>query len=163
VRPPEKTGSRITAVLPEQGRTHTPPVRFYEDCINRISEKLGKKSIKTGKVTYTSADKTSNLVLLNSKVHPYAQGEEYFWYGLRTNQIDVLNQRQDSFVAFGCGSAEVVFVIPFERLQQLLVGAPETRDERGELIHKHVYIGRAGSEYTIKSGAGWVDAGQYKI
>jgi hypothetical protein len=114
-------------------------------------------------VTYSSSDKTTHLVLLNSKVYPYPQGEEYFWYGLRANQIEFLSQAKNSFVAFGCGSADTIFIIPFERLQKLLVGAPETRAENGALVHQHVYLGRAGSDYTIKTASGWVDADQYKI
>lgn len=153
----------LAAKTTEEAKSHTSPVRFYEDCVDRISVKLGKKFLKVGKVTYVSSDKSLHLVLLNSKTHPYAEGEEYFWYGLRANQIRFLNQKEESYVAFGCGGPDTILIIPYKRLQALLEGAPETRAEGGALLHKHVSIGHVGSEYTIKSGAGWVDIVQYKI
>ena len=52
-----------TSLANASTRSHASPVRFYEKCIARINQKLSKHLIKNGRVTYTSSDKTTSIVL----------------------------------------------------------------------------------------------------
>jgi hypothetical protein len=61
--------ARVKAAPSVVVRRHASPVNFYEKCVQRISQKLDKRFIKDGKVTYASSDKSTHLVLLNSKEH----------------------------------------------------------------------------------------------
>ena len=65
--------------------------------MTRSSRKLGKNLIKNGRVTYTSADKDTNVVLLNSKTYTEANGRS-FWYGFRPNQDEFLFRSSSCYV-----------------------------------------------------------------
>jgi hypothetical protein len=144
------------------GHTHSSPVNFYDECINRINKKLVKIFIKAGRVTYTSSDKTTNLVLLNSKSYTDQRGN-YFWYGFRPNQHKFLSDRNDAHVAFGCGSEELILVVPFNFLKSYLKDMPETLNESGELVHKHVTIQKIGNKYNMRAGEQYIDITKYLI
>lgn len=138
------------------------PVNFYEKCIARISRKLGKNLIKTGRVTYTSADKDTNLVLLNSKSYPEADGCGY-WYGFRPNQNEFLSKSQSSFVAFGCGSEDAILLIPFNRFKKFLPKLAVTPDCEGGITHSHVVIYNSNSRYNIRVGDEHVDITEFTV
>jgi hypothetical protein len=137
-------------------RTHASPVNFYEKCINRINQRLQKHFIKNGRVTYSSSDKTTNLVLLNSKAYDEDPGHS-FWYGFRPNQDTFLAEKESSYLAFGCGSENAIILMPFQKLKPLLSRLLETRDEHDELAHKHVYIVETNSRYRMKVGEEFID------
>jgi hypothetical protein len=145
-----------------EARTHASPVNFYEGCINRINQELQKHFIKNGRVTYTSSDRTTNLVLLNSKAYDEDRGHS-FWYGFRPNQGTFLAEGESSYVAFGCGSENAIILMPFQKLKPLLPRLLETRDEHDELVHRHVYIVEMNSRYRMKVGEDSIDITQHVI
>jgi hypothetical protein len=142
--------------------THSSPVNFYEKCIARISRKLGKNLIKNGRVTYTSADKDTNVVLLNSKTYPEANGSSY-WYGFRPNQDEFLAQAKSSFVAFGCGSEDTILLIPFDRFRAFLPKLGTTPDGHGGITHSHVIILNVNSRYSIRLDDEYVDVSEFVV
>ena len=142
--------------------THASPVNFYEKCIARINHELGKNLIKNGRVTYTSSDKSTNVVLLNSKSYPEASGRG-FWYGFRPNQEEFLSQARSAFVAFGCGSEESILLIPFGRFKGLLPKLATTPAPDGGITHSHVIIFNEGSRYSIRVGEKDVDVSDYLL
>ena len=142
--------------------THSSPVNFYEKCIARISRKLGKNLIKNGRVTYTSADKDTNVVLLNSKIYPETNGRS-FWYGFRPNQDEFLSQVDSSFVAFGCGSEEAILLIPFGRFKTFLPKLGTTPDDQGGITHSHVVIINNDSQYSIRLDDEHVDVSEFVL
>jgi len=145
---------QVTASI--EAKTHASPVNFYEKCINRINQKLAKHFIKNGRVTYTSPDKTTNLVLLNSRAREENRGQR-FWYGFRPNHTAFLSERESSYVAFGCGSEESIILMPFSSLKPLLPRMLETLDAENKLVHKHVLIFEADSRYRLKLGNELID------
>lgn len=167
---PEQS-TRITPISPAPRRqaahdletsTHSSPVNFYEKCVNRINHRLQKHFIKDGRVTYTSSDKTTNLVLLNSKAYDEDPGHS-FWYGFRPNQDTFLAEKESSYVAFGCGSEHTIILMPFQKLKPLLPRLLETRDEHDELVHKHVSIVETNSCYRMRVGEEFIDITQYVL
>jgi hypothetical protein len=142
--------------------THASPVNFYEKCIARINRALGKNLIKNGRVTYTSSDKKTNVVLLNSKVYPEGI-RRAFWYGFRPNQDEFLSQVGSAFVAFGCGSEESILLIPFDRFKKLLPKLATTPAPDGGITHSHVIIVNEGARYTIRVGDEYIDVSNYLI
>jgi hypothetical protein len=141
---------------------HASPVNFYEKCVARVSRKLGKNLIKDGRVTYTSADKETHLVLLNSKTYPDGDGRG-FWYGFRPNQGEFLEQSKSSFVAFGCGSEEEILLIPFSKFKKFLRNLPVTTEEDGGITHSHVIIHNSDSRFHIRIGEEYEDITQFAI
>jgi hypothetical protein len=142
--------------------THSSPVNFYEKCIARINRALDKNLIKNGRVAYTSSDKTTNVVLLNSKSYPEANGRG-FWYGFRPNQEEFLSQTDSAFVAFGCGSEKSILLIPFSRFREFLPRLGTTPSPDGGITHSHVIISHEDSRYSLKLGDEYVDVTEFEV
>ena len=143
-------------------RSHKSPVEFYEECIVRINRKLDKNLIKNGRVTYTSSDKTTNVVLLNSKRYDGPNGDGY-WYGFRPNQDVFLSGKESSFVAFGCGSENRVILIPFESFREFIPELSATYNNDGELTHSHVFIVESENGFALKVGDRFVVLDEYVL
>lgn len=143
-------------------RSHASPVKFYEKCIARINRKLGKNLIKNGRVTFTSSDKRTNVVLLNSKRYDGPSGNGY-WYGFRPNQDVFLSGNESSFVAFGCGSENKIILIPFGRFREFIPELSSTSNNAGELIHSHVYIVESENGFAMRVGDRFVDIDEYSL
>jgi len=142
-------------------RKHASPVNFYEKCIARINEKLKKRFVKDGRVTYSSSDKTANLVILNSKEHS-DRSSTYFWYGFRPNQEEFLTEKPLSYIAFGCGGEDAIVLIPFSEFQQYLPAMLETR-RNGDLTHRHVVITKTGSQFLLRLNDRAVDLSRHVL
>ena len=163
VRPPDVAKTSDSNIQTSRlAGTHASPVNFYEKCIARINKALGKNLIKNGRVTYSSSDKTTNVVLLNSKEYPDATGRG-FWYGFRPNQGEFLSNVSSAYVAFGCGDENSILLIPFNRFKQFLPKLATTPAPDGGITHSHVIIFNEGSRYSIKVGDDYVDVSQYLI
>jgi len=145
------------------GRSHSSPVNFYEKCMARVNQKLGKQFIKNGRVTYTSSDKISNVVLLNSKAYDESEEGRSFWYGFRPNQNEFLSEKESSYVAFGCGNEETIILIPFSRFKGFISELVTTNDTEGSLVHSHVFIFEANSRFSMRVGDRYVDITEYVI
>lgn len=144
------------SVPKSRGQKHASPVKFYEKCIARINQKLNKHLIKNGKVTYSSSDKTTNVVLLNSKTYSSPRGKSY-WYGFRPNQNEFLSSQEASFVAFGCGSENKIILIPFDRFKVFIPKLKTTNDEDGKLVHSHVFIVESKEGFDMRVGDRYED------
>jgi hypothetical protein len=151
-------------VEPTEGdrRTHSSPVNFYEECLSRINQRLGKNFIKNGRVTYSSSDKAVNVVLLNSKSYKDPRGRS-FWYGFRPNQAEFLDDSEDAFIAFGCGSEDLILLIPFSDFKEWVPKMGSTLNDDGELVHRHVVILESEGRYTMRVGDEYVDVTEHKL
>ena len=151
---PIATGERPEVVETESGvkrRTHSSPVKFYEECLARINQKLDKTLIRNGRVTYTSSDKSINLVLLNSKSYSDPSGRS-FWYGFRPNQAEFLKKKQDSYIGFGCGNEDLIILIPFRVFEPWTAEMRVSWGEDGVVVHQHVVIVESDSQYLLRVG-----------
>ena len=145
-------------------RTHASPVKFYEKCIARINQRLGKHFIRSGRVTYSSSDKSTNVVLLNSKAwHTLTRRGNTT--GTASGQIRIRSCRgqERSFVAFGCETESKVLLIPFDRFRQYLPELGTTTDESGELSHSHVVIVESGEGFAIRVGDRFEDISEFVL
>lgn len=152
------------AVQPTAGdrRTHSSPVNFYDECLSRINQRLGKNFIKNGRVTYSSSDKAINVVLLNSKSYKDPRGRS-FWYGFRPNQYEFLTKAEGAFIAFGCGSEDLILLIPFSEFNAWVPKMGSTLNDDGELVHRHVVILESDGRYTIRVGEEYVNVTKHKL
>jgi hypothetical protein len=143
-------------------RTHSSPVNFYEECLSRINHRLGKNFIKNGRVTYSSADKLINIVLLNSKSYIDPRGRS-FWYGFRPNQAEFLDDSEEAFVAFGCGSEDLILLIPYSEFKEWVPKMGSTLNDDGELVHRHVVILESDGRYSMRVGDDYVNVTEHKL
>ena len=73
--------------------------------------------------------------------------EEKYWYGFHPHQIEFLKNYDKAFIGFGCGSEELIFLIPFSSLEPLLNNMNIT--EKKDRMYWHVVISNINEEYFI--------------
>jgi hypothetical protein len=92
---------------------------FNEECVQRISEHLGIPLTKQSKTTYRSPDGHLVVSCAVSTLHD-RRPSPYYWFAFHPTQQQRLSEASDSYVAFGCGSENTVFLIPFREFETWL-------------------------------------------
>ena len=135
--------------------------KFNDECVNRISKYLGTSLIKQGACKYANAIHTTAVVCVVSK--EYVRTDVFrYWYAFRPSQKDFLEGVKESFVAFGCGSAEQLVLVPSEVFKDFLPGMGATKAEGS--MYWHVEIFKKGTRLLLtKSTSEGVDITQYRI
>jgi len=144
-------------------RTHSSPVNFYEKCLARINRRLDRNIIKMGRVTYTSSDKSTNVVLLNSRTYDSDPRGQSYWYGFRPNQAEFLEEKEESYIAFGCGSEDLIILIPYREFSPWASAMGATYNDQGNLVHRHVAIVDSDGQYLLRAGDSYRDVTEYKL
>ncbi len=121
---------------PETDITKT-TASFRDACIERLEVCLQHSLVQRSRVTYSSPDSKLALVCLISKVYPQA-GIDWFWFGVRPHQLDYLDQAEESYIAFGCGSENLLLLVRPLEFREWTKGLNFTEDE--DRFHWHVRI-----------------------
>ena len=143
----EATTEKKTRVASEDRST---PVNFNEECFLMAKNNLGINLVKQSRVSYSNQEKSTALICAVSK--EYKQGQyTKFWFAFHPHQQDFLNEFQNSYVAFGCGSPLDTLLIPFKDFQPFLENCGTTVKEERMYWHivihfrdKTFYIGQPG-------------------
>lgn len=153
--PPDDAGDR------ESEKRFT-PVSFHEECIERINDVLGVSLIKKSRASFTTPDKAVRVVCAVSKEHEQADGARY-WFAYHTHQSEFLEEARDAFVAFGCGSAKRVLLIPFSDFRKWLSDLNQSHAENRSYWHVHIL--RHGERYLLrrKEGRESVDVSSFEL
>ena len=154
----EATGESDTG---DDTRTQSTPVNYHEECINRISEHLKSPLIKQGRCYYTNADQSIRVLCIVSKEYERS-GTNRYWYAFHPNQQDFLNESESSYVAFGCGSADKIILIPFGAFQKYLPMMRKTKTD--DRFYWHVEIFRKGERFLLnKSTTEGIEVTNYRL
>jgi hypothetical protein len=132
------------------------PVSFHAICVERVERALHRTLVKRSRASYSSADGSVALICAVSKTH--ARGDQqWFWFAFHPHQKEFLAHAQDSFVAFGCGAADIVLLIPFGEFAPWLQEMNVT--EKDERLYWHVHIFQDGERFILyrKRGAERID------
>ena len=157
----EATTEKKTRATSEDRRT---PVNFNEECFLKVKTKLGLSLVKQSRVSYSNQEKSTALICAVSK--EYEQGQyTKFWFAFHPHQQEYLNEFQNSFVAFGCGSPDDTLLIPFKEFEQFLKNCGTTENE--ERMYWHIVIHFREKKFLIgQPGLGrgsMTDLTKYKI
>ncbi len=138
------------------------PVSFHEECVVRIQEKLRVPLVRRSKASFISPNKEVALICAVSREHPAGRGVGY-WFAFHPHQQDILGGFVNAYVAFGCGSAKSILLIPFKDFRMWLSGMNMTHAEDRE--YWHVQIIKDKNKYTLQQKAGLdkVDVTRYLI
>ena len=113
------------------------PVNFHQDCADRIEKKLSTVLVKQSKSAYGSEKENIGLILTVSKAHAAGSHIKY-WFAYHPYYTEFLKKYQRPFVAFGCGSKDLIILVPFEIFE------PHVKDlwftKREEKLYWHVVI-----------------------
>lgn len=105
------------------------PADFHEECIERISRRLGKVLLKRSTQHYSSTDGQCRVVCSVSKAYMRARDTVY-WYSFFPSQQEFLSPVTSSFIAYGCGSPDKVILIPYGVFEPLTQNMRTTVQER---------------------------------
>lgn len=142
------TGEEIEESASE---TSVLPVSFHDECVSRIQLYLGKNLLKRSRVFYSSADGSLALVCAVSKEYRQSDDVSYYWYGFYPHQREKLAKSDNSLVAFGCGSAKKILLIPFEKFSSFVDGMHITyRDTDKFYWHVIIYNDIKTGTYNLR-------------
>jgi hypothetical protein len=122
------------------------PVNFSDECFLRVKNKLGINLVKQSRVSYSNQETSTALICAASK--EYKQGQyTKFWFAFHPHQQEFLGEFQNSYVAFGCGSAIDTLLVPFKDFQPFLINCGTTENE--ERMYWHIVIHFRDEKFLI--------------
>jgi len=126
--------------VPGEAVSHEPkfhPVNFHDECVERIQKHLQTPIVKKSRSSYTTADKSTAIICSISKRHGTEEAPKY-WFAFHPYYDDFLSAFPKSYVAYGCGDASQLALIPYEVFKPLVPFFWKT--EREDRIYHHVVI-----------------------
>jgi hypothetical protein len=136
----ETSTNEEIGILSEKSEKEGPkfiPSSFHEECVVKIKNHLKVNLIKQSRISYANEDKSLGLICSISKIHDPGKNENY-WFSLYPHQSEYLNEFPEAYVAYGCGSAETVVLIPFSEFKPMIKYFLKTENE--ERMYYHVAI-----------------------
>lgn len=151
----------------KQQKSHqerTIPVNFHEECLKRIQTKLNINLIKQTRISFSNKDKSTGLICAISKPHKQGQHQKY-WFAFHPHQQDFLRNYENAYVAYGCGSPENTFLIPYKEFEPFIKNFWTTENE--DRMYWHIVIHYREKKYflaqpLIEKGS-MIDITKYKI
>ena len=104
---------------PKSDDASKPEAGLRESSVSRIQKFLGKGVVKKSRALYGTPDGKMLIVCALSREYTKG-GRESYWFGFHDYQEEVLGRADDAYVAFCCGSAHNVVLIPFQKFRKLL-------------------------------------------
>jgi hypothetical protein len=138
------------------------PVAFHQKCVDRIEKHLDVTLVKQTKTQYLSSDESIALICAISKEHDKG-GKKGYWFAFHPHQKDILQKSEKGYVAFGCGSEELLFLIPAEDLIQWTDRFNTT--QKNDRYYWHIYILYDGNQAMLICKAGYdsIDLKKYTL
>lgn len=140
------------------------PVNFHEGCLEKIQEKLEINFIKQSRISFTNKDGTVGLICAISKAHKQGKNQK-FWFAFHPHQQDFLKEYSKAYIAYGCGSPENTFLIPFEEFKPLIKNFWTTENE--DRMYWHIVIHYRDNKYLLQqpkdSTTDYFDITKYKV
>ena len=142
-----------------EGKKFT-PVAFHAECIARIEKHLNATLIKQSRASFASPDDRVRVLCAVSRFH---ERVKRYWFAFHPHQDQFLSGAEHGFVAFGCGDAETLFLIPFADFRPWLEFFNKT--EKPDRFYWHVKIRKSAKAYVMTGRAGTKDfnISTYKI
>ncbi len=125
------------------------PASFHEQCISRVEKFLDATLVKQSRASFASPDQTVHVLCAVSRFHE--RGKRY-WFAFHPHQDKFLSKAQKAFVAFGCGDAQKLFLIPFVDFKPWLDNCSIT--EKADRFYWHVKIRESGKSFSMTGRAG---------
>ena len=139
------------------------PVSFHDACIQRISEKLEHTLVRQSRATFTTSDEEVVFVCAVSREYEKPTGKNY-WFAFHSHQREMLLNAKMGYVAFGCGSASKLVLIPYKDFDPWVSEMYQTRRD-DEKMYWHVHIHDEGGKLYLhrKKGASRVELNTYLV
>lgn len=123
------------------------PVNFHEGCVDRIQKHLQTPLIKKSRSSYTNADSTVGVICSISKRHGTEAAPKY-WFAFHPYYDDFLTPYLKSYIAYGCGDASKVVLIPYDLFKPFIPDFWKTVKE--DRMYHHVVIYEKGGKLLLR-------------
>jgi hypothetical protein len=136
------------------------PVAFHTECVSRIEKHLRTNLVKQSRASFLSPDERIGVLCSVSRFH---EKGKIYWFAFQPYQSQFLSAKEQGYVAFGCGDAATLFLIPFAEFKPWLENCNKT--ELPERFYWHIKIRKSPKGYVMpgRAGAKDFDITQYKI
>ena len=139
-----------------------PRAGFQSDVADRVAMKFGRTLVKQSRSMFAAVDGSFHVTCLVSRRYGTGQQEGY-WFGYHPHQEKELRSATEGYVAFGCGSPALIFLVPVEVMAIWKQDMNTT--ERPGRMYWHVHIEREGtsSMVRLKPGVANPDLSPYEV
>ncbi len=136
------------------------PVAFHQECIARIEQHLHTSLVKHSRASFSTADESTKVICAISRYHERAKR---FWFAFHPHQEEFLSGAEKALVAFGCGDADTLFLIPFQEFKPWLEYFSKT--ELPDRFYWHVKIRKTNKTFAMtgRAGSSDFDITKYRI
>ena len=123
------------------------------ECALKDREEIASGLIPRSRTTLSTPDNACGVVCLTSK--NYRRAGDRFWFSLRSHQKAFLDSHSRAWVILGCGTEDVIFLIPWQdlsfRLDSLL------KNYNGNVEQWHIHIHESDGRLVMRPQAGHED------
>lgn len=146
----------------EEGEKKFTPVNFREACITRLQPQLKTVLIKRTAAFFSSSDEQVGVICLNSRKHEQGTHSKY-WFAFHPHQKEAIAKYPHGYVAFGCGSADLIVLIPAKEFVIWLERFWITELEDHFYWHVRIVGDKTKLTMDTKAGFGPIDVTQYLV
>lgn len=138
------------------------PVSFHDACVRRIERFLDTPLVKRSRATFAGPDQSLRVICAISREHARS-GTASYWFAFHPYYAEYLEGARRGYMAFGCGSAQQLLLIPYGDFSQWLEGMNETSIKGRS--YKHVSISQTPQGLELVRRKGWprIELNQYLI
>ena len=131
------------------GDQNQTPAAFHAQCISRIEKALGTSLVRQSRASFSSPDGAVRLLCLVSKFH---EVPKRYWFSFHPHQDESLGSSLTAYIAFGCGSPEKLFVLPYKDFKPWLENFNKTENPKGYYWHVKIRESEKSFEMVGKPG-----------
>jgi hypothetical protein len=145
----------------EEEGAKTSPVKFNDECVERIQKHLEVRLKKQTRTLYDNKENDTAIVCAVSKNH--GDNEKLkFWFAFHQHQQEALSEYKTAFVAFGCGSQSLIFIFTLKDFMAYTKNMIATN--KGNRMYWHVKIeDKNGAYFLVEKGGEKIDITSRKI
>ncbi len=125
------------------------PVKFRDACIPRLEEKFGETLVRQSFALFATPDEQRAVLCATSREYRPNLETITYWFGIHAAQIRILKEYEKSWICFGCGSEQQLFLIPLDDFVQWLPILNKT--ESGDRDYWHVHILNRGNKWELRA------------
>jgi hypothetical protein len=148
---PEETSDELEEeASPETKEKKFTPVTFRAACIPRLESQFGQTLVKQSSALYATPDE--RLAVLCATSREYNRPMPGYWFAFHPSQKKVLEEYDEAWICFGCGSENQLLLVPLNRFVEWLPLFNKTESENRS--YWHVHINKGGEEWELNTKGG---------
>lgn len=120
---------------------------FHSEVVPRLEAYFRTPLVKQSRVLWSSPDGATLVSCQVSK--EYDRDDMHYWFGLKRSTQNVLAEHKNSFCAFGLGSAHVVVLLDYGKIDDALRSCFTSPDKGGGILHWHLRFKRSGERILL--------------